>query len=107
MSTAVSARSRRPSNSVFETKSIDHISFGAAAAGCRTRSAALMLRLGFLSRRLSPTCQVRDQLLELAVLILEQLQPTQLSHAEPGLQRLPSIEGLLGNPAIERGLSSR
>jgi len=42
-----------------------------------------MLRLGFLSRRLSPSCQVRDQLLELAVLILEQLQPTQLSHAEP------------------------
>lgn len=54
-STNVSARSRRPSNSASETKSIDHISFAADAAGWRSRLAALMLRLGRLSQRLSPS----------------------------------------------------
>jgi hypothetical protein len=36
-STKVSARNRRPSNRASETKSIDHISFAADAAGCFAR----------------------------------------------------------------------
>ena len=54
-STTVSARNRRPSNNASETKSIDHISSGADAAGWRSRFAALTLRRGRLSRRLSPS----------------------------------------------------
>lgn len=42
--------------------------------------------------------EVCDQLLELAVLLLEQLQSAQLADAEPGVQRLPPVESLLRNP---------
>ena len=51
----VDDRQRRPSNRASDTKSIDHMSLAASAAGCRFRLAALTLRLGFLSRRLSPS----------------------------------------------------
>jgi hypothetical protein len=44
--TTVSARNRRPSNSTSETKSIDHISLGANAAGWDSWLAALTLRSG-------------------------------------------------------------
>ena len=42
--------------------------------------------------------QVRDQLLELAVLVLELLQPPQLADAEPAVHLLPAVERLLRNP---------
>ena len=39
----------------FAGEGTDHISFAASAAGCRSQLAALTLRRGFLSRRLSPS----------------------------------------------------
>ena len=54
-STTVKARSRRPSKSASETKSIDQSAFGAVAAGCRSRSAALTCRRGRFSLRLRPS----------------------------------------------------
>jgi hypothetical protein len=53
----VSARRRLPSKSASETKSIDYMSLGAAAAGCRSGLVALTLRLGLLSGRLSLSSQ--------------------------------------------------
>ena len=39
--------------------------------------------------------QVRDELLQLAVLVLELLDPPQLADAQPAIHLLPAIEGLL------------
>ena len=38
------------------------------------------------------------QLLQIAVLVLELLQPPQLAHAEPAIELLPAIERLLRDP---------
>ncbi len=42
--------------------------------------------------------QVRDQLLELAVLLLEQLQAPYLADAEAAINLLPAVERLLRDP---------
>lgn len=41
--------------------------------------------------------EIRDQLLELAVLLLEQLQSPKLADAEPSIQLLSAVECLLGH----------
>ena len=49
--------------------------------------------------------KICHQLLELAILFLEPLQATQLADAEPGIQLLPAVKSLLGNPhsAVDLG----
>jgi hypothetical protein len=42
--------------------------------------------------------EIGDKLRELAVLVLELLQPTQLAGAEPAIQLPPAVERLLRNP---------
>ena len=42
--------------------------------------------------------QIGDQLFQVAVLVLELLQPPQLTHAEPAIELLPTIERLLRDP---------
>lgn len=46
--------------------------------------------------------QVRNELLQLAVLVLELLHPPKLAYAKPAIHLLPAVEGLLRIPGSSR-----
>lgn len=51
--------------------------------------------------------EVRNELLELAILVLELLQAPQLAHTKPAVQLLPAIKGLLADTHSAQHLGDR